>query len=76
MSERGAPPKARLSFLAQSADFFALGHRADGRMSALISPLKSVINAFLYGQLVLLQNEKHTHSGVFLFCWIPCFNKR
>ena len=26
---RGALPKARLSFLAQSADCFALGHRAD-----------------------------------------------
>ena len=40
---------SRLSFLAQSVVFFALGHRADGHMSALSSPLKSVINAFLYG---------------------------
>ena len=29
IAERGATPKARLSFLAQSADGFALGHRAD-----------------------------------------------
>jgi hypothetical protein len=40
-------------FLAQRKVIVALGQRADGHMSALISPLKSIINAFLNGQLVL-----------------------
>ena len=40
-------------YLGQSKENFALGHRADGHMSALISPLKGIINAFFNGQLTL-----------------------
>ena len=40
--------------LAQSAVFFALGHRKRGADAfAHLTPLKSIVNAFLNGQLVL-----------------------
>ncbi|MBQ3505341.1 MAG: hypothetical protein IJA89_01045, partial [Clostridia bacterium] len=41
------------AFLAQRKVSVALGHRADGHMSALISSLQGIINALLNGQLVL-----------------------
>ena len=39
------------ALLVQSAVYFALGHRNRLPMRLLISSLKSIVNAFLYGQL-------------------------
>ena len=40
-------------FLSQRKESVDFGHRSGGLMPSLISSLKSIINAFLHGQLVL-----------------------
>ena len=81
---RGAPPKARLSFLAQSADCFALGHRADGAyIRAHLAPKKPyqrfslrVARPILVGYTVSLcsnpivyTKKRHRKGGVWCTRW-------
>ena len=65
---RGAPPKARLSFLAQSADCFALGHRADeAYIRAHLAPKKRYQRFSLRAARPAPKRKTHPKWCVFFF---------